>query len=368
MTRQETKKGLYFANRKEYIQTLRKALDSGLPLDAFKTIGVVLDNVQGNVNIATRTMDATVPTVLSPAVPTPIQFTQYWYADKIEAVVQALKAIDLFGFESGGDITTQQVVRTIEEGVGRVYFRNPNSANVPLASHNANFEARDVQILELAGQYDNIDTAILGQANIDHVGQTEKAITKAHAIAHNRIIFYGLFDTPDAKLYGILNDPNLLPYNSLPDGAQSSPLWSKKTANEIWDDILSIANGLFTQSGFNIDPAKDRTKLILPASVIQYLGQTTTFFNKTVRQMIAETYPAMEIDYAPEFNGANSGANVAYLMGVEDEHRVGNPHIPVTMQVSNAVTTLRGWQELYYSSTAGYFVVRPLFCYRASGL
>lgn len=368
MVRQETKKGMYFGNRKEYIQTLRKALDAGVDLDAFKSMGIVLDTVASNMRVATRTMDATVPTVLNPAVPTPIQFTQYWYADKIEAVVQALKAIDIFGFESGGDITTQQVVRTIEEGVGRVYFRNPNSANIPLASHNANFEARDVQILELGGQYDNIDTAILAQANIDHVGQTEKSITKAHAIAHNRIIFYGLFDTPESKLYGVLNDPNLLPYNTLPDGAGGSSLWSQKTANEIWDDILFIVNKLFEQSGFNIDPAKDRTKLILPASVVQYLAQTNTFFNKTIRQMLAETYPAMEIDYAPEFNGANAGANVAYLMGVEDEHRVGNPHIPVTMQVSNAVQTTRGWQELYYSSTAGYFCVRPLFCCRVSGL
>jgi len=370
--RQITKKGMYFPNRKaieKVIGTTVNCLDwnayGAHNLEA--DLGISLDTAERNKSAIQHILDSAIPSVLTGATATPTQFTQFWYAETVQTMIRAMRIIEIMGIETGGDLTTSEIVRTISESVGTAKLRNPNSASIPTASFNVNYESRDVQILESGMEIDNITSAQLAQARINEVLEKHKSIAISHASSHNSIGFYGLA-IADKKIFGLLNDPNLLPYTTVPVGAGGATMWASKTAQEIYDDVVYMVDRLFEQSGNLVDALSSPTKLVLAGSAVQFLSKMNAIGTSSVRHLLKENYPLMEIMSAPEFNGANGGNNVAYLKAEDVEFICGTYHVPVTLQPQSMVPTARGHLELFYSNLAGTFIVRPLTVVRVQGV
>lgn len=369
---EETKKGTYYANRKHFIETFAP---KGKVCD-FARLGS--DNLAEMFGLDFRkgedfytshlepTLDSAVGTVLTGATSTPVQFTQFWYPDVVEIMVTAMRIVDIMGIEAGGDITTQQIVRTIGEPTGNVYLHNPNSFTVPTANFNLNFEARDVQILEQGCIVDSVISSILAQNKVSDIGQKHRAIALAHATSHNAIGFFGL-ESDNKQIYGLLNDPNLLAYTTVATGEGGGTMWSTKTAEEIFNDVIAMVDALFEQTGNNIDASISPTKLVLAGASLQFLAKPNAL-GISVRELINKTYPQMTILSAPEFNGANGGNNVMYLKAEAEEFRMGTFHVPIALQPQTTVPTARGYQELFLSNIGGVFAVRPLCVVRKQGI
>lgn len=372
-----TAKGVLFNSRADYLDVLAPngkiedfgsigaeslAKDLGIPTeDAFKAFYAM----KNQYNAERATMDSATPTVLSGATVTPAQFTQYWVAEQVVAMIRKMTAIDNMGVETGGDITTSQIVQTILENVGNAYAHNPESSTISLASFNANYESRDVQILEAGLNIDSTVSAMLSMARLPDAELKRRSVALAHASTQNMIAYNGI---SGKKIYGLLNDPNLPAYTTVKNGASGSGLWSTKTANEIWDDIVAMVAKLLLQSGSEVNAADMDTMLVLPSSAFPYLSQTTSYFNRNVLEQLKFTYPQMQVKLSPEFVGANGANNVAYLKTEDSQFRTGSLHTPIVLQIANSCPTIRGFEENWLSNTAGYFCVRPLTVVRVQGL
>jgi hypothetical protein len=206
--------------------------------------------------------------------------------------------------------------------------------------------------------------------------QNEKRIGAAVAldIQRNQVGFVGYNSGAD-RTYGFLNDPNLLAYTTVANGASSSPLWSSKTTLEIITDLLTAFKTLEVQSGGNIQPKRDETTLALPTGFDAYLGTPTTL-GYSVNAWLKDNYPKCRVVTAPQLAAANGSANVFYLFADKmesdpdstDDGRTWMQAVPAKFQTLGVQQMSKGVIEDFTNATAGVMCKRPMAVTRWSGI
>jgi hypothetical protein len=192
-------------------------------------------------------------------------------------------------------------------------------------------------------------------------------------IARNRVGFFG-FNSPDTRVFGFLNDPNLPAYVSVPSGATDTE-WSTKDFLEITADIRLMHVNLVNNSGGNIKvgPGGDAITMAMPLGFSQYMGVTSEFGN-SVGEWMATTYPTTRYVESPELTGANGGANVIYIYaedvddGSTDDGRVFIQIVPARFQALGTEQRAKSYVEDYTNALAGVMVKRPWAVGRYTGV
>jgi hypothetical protein len=301
----------------------------------------------------------------------PIQFLQNWLPGLIKAITAKRKADELMGITTRGEWADEQIVQGMVEELGSV-MPYGDDTNVMYNNYNTNWLYRSIIRLETGMRVGREELAKAAKVNIDSAAMKRQSAANSLEIERNAIGFYG-FNAGINNTYGFLNDPFLPSYITVPNGAAASPLWSKKTTLEIIADIQSMAAQLQTQSLDNIDPFNEEITLALATTDMAYLT-TPTQFAYSVNAWLADNFKKLRIVSAPELDGANGGANVAYLYAdrvIDDSTDGGRSieqYVPAKFMVLGVQQTTKGYLEDYTNATAGVLVKRPWAFVRYSGM
>lgn len=334
-------------------------------------LGITFD--ERNIAKMMAAMDANVltPTIGSPTIAPLAQFLQNWLPGLVRTITQARKIDRLVGISIGGSWEDEEVIQGILEPTG-LAVPYGDYTNVPLASWNISYERRGVVRFENGIRVGVLEEARASRINVNSATEKRNAAQISLEILRNRVGFYG-YNGGTNRVFGILNDPGLPSYVTVPNGAGGSPLWSLKTFGEITADIRSAVAALITASGDTINPRDVDTILAVATNASQFLAVTTDF-GVSVEDWIKKTYPKMRIETAPEFNAANGGANVFYLYapkvddGSSDGGNVFDQIVPAKTKTLGVEQQAKAYIEDYTNALAGVMLKRPWAVVRRSGI
>jgi len=335
-----------------------------------KLLGVEISERQLGQMMEGLGFDAIEPSITPGSIATPIQFLQTWLPGFVYMITAARKIDELIGISTVGAWEDEEVVQGILELLG-TSVPYGDVTNIPLSSWNNSYERRTVVRFEEGMMVGRLEEARTARANINSADTKRRAATVALEIQRNRIGFFG-YNAGANRTYGFLNDPGLPAYTNVAAGVGGLP-WSTKTFLEITADIRTMLALLRTQSQDTIDPETTQITLALASNVVDYLTVTSVYGN-SVRDWLTETYPKVRVVSAPELNGANGGANVAYMYaeslddGSTDDGRVITQIVPTKFKVLGVEQKAKGYIEDFSNATAGVLVKRPYAIVRKSGL
>lgn len=345
-------------------EELRAAGINGLGLDA---IGVGID--QATVRQMATGMDAM---VTQPTVSTLLQFTQAWLPGTIRILTRARKVDTLLGIRTVGSWEMGSVVQKVMEPVGAA-APYTDHGNIPFASYNLSYEEREIVRFEEGLEIGRLEEARATLMQVNAAKEKRDAAMEALEISRNRIGIFG-YNNGGNRTYGLLNDPGLLPYVTVPVGAGGSTQWMNKTFFEITKDIRLGMAALQTRSGGNIDVRKAPITLAIALSVEQFLTITNDLGTQTVEEWLQKNYPKLRIESVPEFDGANGGANVGYLYAEtvdgtgDDDGAVWQQLVAAKVQPLGVEKRAKVYIEDYTNAVAGAMLTRPFAVYRMTGI
>lgn len=342
------------------------ALDSmeKLPtLDDLKQLGVMFD-----ADALKTVMDAAPPAITTPTVANAVQFLQYFFARPIQVVTQARVIDDLIGRSVAGSWADEEIQMPIVERIGQARPYT-DAANVPEASFNQNFEGRKIFRMELGASANRLEMERAAKMRIDSMALKRAAVAQALDIGRNDVGFNG-YNDGSGHTYGILNDPGLPAYTTVAQNAgNTSTEWKDKTYLEIVADLRTAVQALRTRSGSNFDPTRDAFTLGVATDCRDALD-TTSQYGNSVMDYIGKTWPKCRVVTVPQFNDANGGANVFYVIA---DNVAGEPvadqYVQAELFLVGAKPTAKGGMlEDYSNATAGAFVTVPIGIVRYTGI
>lgn len=314
-------------------------------------------------------MDASVASQLqtTASVTNPVQFFQYWAPEAVEIVTSARKIDDIVGRTMAGSFEDEEIVTTVMERTGSAQPYTDTS-NIPLASWNQNYETRSIVRFEDGLSVGYLEAMRASRMRVDSHKEKAAAVAQSLAIEHNNIGFYG-YATGQNRTFGFLNDPNLPPYVTVPQGVNGDTSWSKKTFNEITSDIITAVSTLVNQLAGLFDPVKDEFTMSMALISTQWLNTMNELGTKSVYTWLKETYPKIKIESAVELNGANGGSNVFYLhVNRYNNTDTMKQYVVDVMRLVGIEKRAKVTVEDYASATAGVLVQQPLGVVRYSGI
>lgn len=309
--------------------------------------------------------------ITSPSVPTPLQFLQTWLPGFARGIFAPRKIDEFVGLTTVGKWHDEEVVQGLLENIGNAEPYG-DYTNVPLASWNAQFERRTIVRFEKGFKVGRLDQARSAEIQVDTAAERRISVSNALDIQRNLVGFFG-YNNGANRTYGLLNDPSLPAYISVPAGAGGGTEWSGKTYLEITADIRQAMYQLEVQSQGNIDPRTSDTVLGLPVGTDNFLSVVSQFGN-SVQQWLRETYPRCRPVTAPQLAGANGGDNVMYLYaekvedGATDDSRVWVQVVPAKFQALGVEQQAKGYVEDFTNATAGVMCKRPYAVVRYTGI
>jgi hypothetical protein len=311
-------------------------------------------------------MDALQPLLTTGSIVTPVQFLQNWLPGFVKYMTRARKIDMLVGISAVGDWEDEQIVQGFLEPTGYA-IPYGDDTNVPLASWNLNFLERTIIRFEQGMDVGILEEARSAKVRLSSSDTKRKMCGEQLEIQRNQIGLFG-FNGGANLTYGILNDPNLIAYTILPNGATSgTSFWSGKTFYDICSDFRLMFSTLRQQSGDNIDPSTDQITVGLATNTIDYLSVTATNGSgESVQEWLDRTYKNVRIISLMEFEAANAGDNVIYVYaetvddGSTDDSKTFIQMVPNKFKVLGVQQRVKGFIEDYSNAVAGIMAKRPI--------
>lgn len=321
-----------------------------------------------NVDSIAFAMDGANTGTFTPSAGVPAQFGVAFLPGVVHNITAKMVADGLASRTVVGDFFSNEIVVPKAEHFGQPTLYS-DANNTTYAESAISYEQRGVVRFEQGIQVGKLEEGVLKNANVSILDNKRIAASRALALNANVLAFFG-YNDGSSQIYGLLNDPNLPSYITPPNGG-----WASATFDEITRDIRAMESALRVQSGQNADPYEVETTLAVASSAFSALGTTTTANGYSVREWIEKTYDGkMKVVAVPNFNGAHSGDNVAYLYanGFSDEFGgfkdTFTQLVPTSFMVMGTEATAKGVKEVYASALAGILCPYPLLAVRASGI
>jgi hypothetical protein len=318
-------------------------------------------------------MDAYQPTITPGSTGNLIQNLQNWLPGNVLIQTQKRTADDLMGVTVVGDFADEWVVQGILEYVGQPREYTDYS-NIPLSSFNQTYEYRTIVRFEEGLQTGFLEELRAGKNNINASRDKREAALTALDILRNAIAFFG-YNNGLNRTYGLLNDPNLLPYITASNKAGGGTELANGTFREIQQDLQLWFSTLRIQSGGIINPMTQQLELGLPLQAIDYITSTSDQGNQSVKQWLDDAYPNVRLIGVPEFQNVNGGESVGYLFpatAVQDGSTDGgstlNQFVIAMSRLVGSMQEVKTRKEDYIMATAGTMVKKPLYVVRMTGL
>ena len=308
------------------------------------------------------------PTVTTGSIVIPVQFAQFFAPGFVQVMTAARKIDSIVGFKVMGNWEDEEVVQGIKEVTNKAVAYT-DYGDIPLSGWNNNWERRTIQRFEQGFQVGALEESRSALIRINTAAEKRMAAGLALEIQRNLVGFFG-FNNGDNRTFGLLNDPNLLAYGTLPTGASGHSNLYQCTFLEQAAIFRLAFQTLRTQSQDLVDPYQTPITIVLPTDQIDALATPNVQGTQTVKQWLNEIYPNARILSAPEFSGANGGADVMYVFAdkLEDDSTDGGETFVQMVQTKfNALGVeklAKGYKEDYSSATAGVMCKRPFLVTR----
>lgn len=317
-------------------------------------------------------MDSLQAGLTTPSLAVPIQFLQSWLPGLVR-ITTAKRAIDdILGIQTAGRWHDEEVVQTVVETTGSAKAYG-DYTNVPLTSWTPAFARRTIIRGEQGMQVGVLEEARSAEIRVSTAAMKRDSAALALEIFRNAVGFKG-FNSGDNRTYGLLNDPNLPAYVTVPVGAASTTTWATKTFLEITKDIRTWLTGLQVQSKGVVDPRSTPITMALALSAVNYLSVTSDF-GVSVQDWLTKTYPNVRVVSAPELDAASGGSNVAYVYAEtvddglsSDDRRTFAQIVPSKFMMVGIEKRAKGYIEDFSNALAGVLCKRPFAVYRAKGI
>lgn len=315
--------------------------------------------IEVNPNIAMDEAPAMITTVNAG---TPNQYLQFMDPDVIRTVVAPLTIDELAGRRIAGDWADEEIVTKVIERIGQAKLYG-DKQNVPLASTNVNFEKRKVVRLELGFEISHLEERRAAKMGISNEAEKREGVAQALQIAVNDIGFNG-FNGGDGGTYGLFNDPNL------PNYISASKTFAAGTFAENVATIQSALAALVSKTKGKVNPKRDAIVIGLPPSVQIYLTTPTKEYGGiTVEDWLSANFPRIRLVYAPQFEGANGGANVMYVFAESvDGQAVLHQNVQSSLYMLGFEKTSKSVVEDYSAATAGIMLRLPIGLVRVTAI
>lgn len=303
------------------------------------------------------------------------QFFQFWQSGTVRAVTAPRNAEKILGYTQAGSFETETVVVRSLELHGGVSLYGDLS-DVDRVSYTSVYPYRHSVRFQTGLETSLLEDKRQAAIGISCIEEKRAAIRRAFAINENAIALFG-FNGGSNRTYGLFNDPNLEPYQTLPNGASASPLWSSKTWLEKVNDVIVSINRLVINTNTGFNPLNDAFCWVIPASVQTRLAELNDLGTKSIHEWLKDTYPMMRIETLPELTALNGGVDAWYMfadksLDVDDSTDDGQVISILTQTRMFLVSSLPneggGISEKYACSMAGTLVKRPILVVRFSGV
>lgn len=352
----------------EKVKALDSAAMEGMTRGDLACLGITMDSEHDGVKMA---FDAAPTTITQGNIGNVVQFFQYWMPEAIEVITAKRNADALLGRDIMGTFEDEEVVvRTLERtGQVRPYS---DASDVPLVSWNQTLEKRLNLRFELGMKSGKLADLRASKMLVNSDSEKRAAIATAFAINQNEIAFNGYnsynasSNTTGGLTYGILNDPNLLPYVT----EANAKVFSACTFDEMVERINLWMSELIVTSKQNVNPFVDKGRFgIAPAAYSAMVTTMNSLGTKSVLGWFKETYANIEVLPIIEYATANGSDDVAYIiMDSLNTKPVVRQAVTSEMHLLGVEPKLKGTLEGYVSSTAGTIVCQGLGIVRATGV
>lgn len=306
----------------------------------------------------------------NPSIPTDVNFLRTFLPGLVYVITQPRDADTLIGVTTVGNWEDESIIQGMIEPTGDVNLYGDYS-DVPLSSWNPATEERDIVRFESGLEVGHLEELRTSKAGFNSINEKRASVSLVLELKRDEIAFYG-YNNGTNRTYGLLNEPSLPAYLTLPSGGN----WETKNFAEIQGDIIYILNALQTQSAGVIKvmgEGASQITLALPNNRINFLSATDS--GKSLRQWLQETYPNVRVTSATRFDEANGGANVAYAYAEEvndgastDNQRTFDQLVVNKLYALGNENRLKTYVEAYSNAVSGVLAKRPYAVVRASGL
>lgn len=290
------------------------------------------------------------------------------FAGVIRQPVSRSSVDALIGVTNVGAWEDEYVEFQVLESAGRAELFGDH-ANIPLANFTYNEDRRGVVRFEQGFEVGVLETARAARRSLDTSAEKRRATKQSLDMQREDVGYYG-FVTANTRTFGLLNEPNLLPYET------ADRTWAGAAFDTVTGDIADMVSQLELQSDYKIKEDMQMT-LVLPAGYGRFLNVANNAGNgQTVKQWLKDSYPNMRVMQSPQFVGANGGANVAYLFVDNVEQEDGETAtsqslvqiVPAEYRMIGSEQGAKVYIETASNATAGVVAIHPWAVTRLSGI
>ena len=264
------------------------------------------DAWKSNFNLA---MDAQPALTTNPNSGIPSWLTTFIDPTIINVLFSPLKAAKIFGEVKKGDWLMQTALFPIVEYTGEVSSYGDFNEN-GRTGLNTDFPNRQSYLYQIIKEYGELEMERAGLARIAWASELDRAAINILNRFQNNTYFFGIAGLQN---YGGLNDPNLSASLTPATKAAGGTTWfvngnPNATANEVYNDILSIYEQLVVQAGGVVELDMEQTMVLAMSPAVQVALDFTNTYGITTRDMLRKAFPNMRMETAVQY-GVQSASN-----------------------------------------------------------
>lgn len=302
--------------------------------------------------------------VTTPNATVPAELLAYIDPTVVEILTAVRNAKKIFPEVQKGDWTTPYFKFRVQEYTG-VTTPYSDYADGGVAGVNENWPSREQYVFQTTIKYGDLETDMASIAKMNLASEKQKAAARIIEIDANR--FY-LFGVKGKEIYGLLNDPNLnasITGCTAKDGGETK--WAKKTADEIYSDVLSLAASLRQNSQGNINEDTPLVLALSPQSNAQ-LGKINAY-GLSVRQMLKNEFgDRLDFVELPELYNASSGNTILLIAKEILGIPVAQLGFGIKYRAHPVVRELSSYKQKISASTYGAVLYYPFAIATMEGL
>jgi hypothetical protein len=309
------------------------------------------EDLRGDYSIA---MDALPALVTTSSAGIPAFLTNFIDSEMIRVLVTPNKAAQIFGETKKGDWTMLTTQFPIVESTGEVSSYGDYSENGSVGS-NVNWTPRQSYQFQTITQWGERELEMAGLAKIDYAANLNVASALALDKAMNKSFFFGISGLQN---YGLLNDPSLItPITPGATGTGSGTLWSTKTSDNIYGDIVLLYGQLVTQTRGLVE--RDAKMTLVMSPEIEVNLTKTNQYNVNVADLLKKNFPNITIQSAVEYN-TTGGQLVQLIVDSIDGQKTGYCAFSEKMRAHPVVVGTSSFKQKKSSGTWGAIVRQPI--------
>lgn len=226
------------------------------------------------------------------------------------------KAVKILSEVKKGTWLDQTALFPIVEHTGEVssYGDFSNSGRTGL---NTDFPNRQAYLYQIIKEYGELEMERAGLAKISWASELDAASVTILNKYQNLTYHFGVAGLEN---FGLLNDPGLNASLTPATKAAGGVTWftaggaPNATANEVYNDIVSVYEQLVKQADGNIDIDMENRLVLALAPGVQAALAFTNSFGLTVRALLKESFPNLRTE-SDVLYGAQSSSNTQGLAG-----------------------------------------------------